>query len=404
MERNDRMNRDLYEHIRSLMDASIHPHRTGGEYYTGYSYGTLYDWDAYFEGIAALYMGYGSRFLQTTVRVFLENEREDGFITRFDQDRPETVYPQMNGEHCKPFLAQMTMLCWLYDGRLDWFGDGLYERMKKYLLYWTERQSAGGFPYYRSAPHSGLDTQTERCGVWESDFDGAVELGCFLYRDLCAFSTLAEMRGREEDAERFEQLAAERKAGVLSMWDEADGFFYDRNVRTGEPIRIKSVTGFAPMWAGIATPRQAQILAFDHMFNPAEFYRNYPLSAMSASEPGFSELPLPGDIGVCNWRGNVWLPMNYLCMHGLMNYGYDGLAELLAYKTAELLAMSHDREFYSSETGAGMGLKPFSGWSLLGYFMPMEAFEGFDPTALDLQPEDMGEYMPYFRLPPAIEL
>ena len=404
MDSSDRMNRDLYGHIRGLMDQSVLPHRSGGEFYTAYPGGTMFDWDSYFDGITALYMGYGTRFLQTFVRVFLRNQREDGFICRFDRETPETLYPQMYGEHIKPFLAQAALLCWLYDGRLDWFTDELYDRMRRYLLYWTEVESVNGDAYYRSGPHSGMDTQTERCGGWEADFDGAADLGSFLYRDLCAFVQLAELRGREEDAERFEQLAAGRKARVLSMWDEADGFFYDRNVRTGEPIRVKTAAGFMPLWAGIATPRQAQILAFDHMFNPSEFFRPYPLSVMAADEPGYSAQPLPGDIGVCNWRANVWMPVNYMCMHGLMNYGYDGLAELLAYKTAELLTRSRDREFYDAETGRGMGLKPFAGWSLLGYFMPMEASEGFDPTALDLLPEDMEAYMPFFRLPPAIEL
>lgn len=61
-----------------------------------------------------------------------------------------------------------------------------------------------------------------------------------------------------------------------------------------------------------------------------------------------------------------------------MEYGFYDLAELTAYKTAQLLAKSQDREFYDTESGKGDGLNPFWGWSLLGYFMPMEAFEDFD--------------------------
>lgn len=356
MDRSDRMNRDLYEHIRSLMRPCVKKDGGGLEYYTAYENGALRDWNAYFDGIVALYMGCGTQLLRNAVRLFLQAQREDGCVPRRILAADGDVVP---GVPCKPFLAQTIVLCWLYDGRLDWFDDGMYEQMRNYLL------------SYGST--------------------GSVELGCFLFRDLSAFSMLADLRGREEDAERFEQLASERKANVLSLWNEADGFFYDRNLQTGGTIREKTLAGFLPMWAGIAAPRQAQILAYDHMLNPSEFYRNYPL-AVRAVETSDATDP------------TVWISYNYLCMHGLMNYGYDGLAELLAYKTAELLAKSHDREAYSAETGRGAGQKPFAGWSLLGYFMPMEALEGFDPTALDVLPEETGEYMPYFHLPPVIEL
>lgn len=402
MEPNDRMNRDLYTHIRQLMERSMYRHRSGPEYYTAYNSRWLFDWDSYFEGVVQLYMGYGTRLQRSFVTLFLSLQREDGFIPRYDPPAPQTVYPQMDDELIKPFLAQSAVLCLHYDGQIDWLGEENYRRMEKYLRYWLERQTKNGFAYYRSGPHSGYDTQTERCGGWEADFDGAVDLNTFLYRELYAFSIIADTLGKTQDSETFCRLADEQKARVLSMWDEADGFFYDVNVRTGQPIRVKTTAAFAPMWAGIASPRQAQILTYDHLFNPNEFFRLYPFATLAANEPGYSAKPLPGDIGVCNWRANTWIPTNYMAMHGLMTYGYHDLAELVAYKTAELLAKSHDCEFYDAETGAGCGESPFSGWSLLGYFMPMEALEGFDPTDLELDADDMYALMPYFRLPPDI--
>ena len=402
MDNNNRTNRDLFEHIQGLMSKGLVAHSSGRKYYTGYSYSTLYDWDQYFEGIVQLYMGYGTEYLQNSVCIFLEAQQKNGFIPRYVPNVPQTTYPQMDGEMVKPFLAQITLLCLKFDGGLKWFTSALYQRMKEYLLYWIGPHSVNGYAFYRSAPHSGLDTQTERCGGWEADFCGGIDLNVFLYRDLIAFSIIAEHLDKKQDQAVFTQYASEYRDKILDCWVEKDGFFYDRNVRTGNPIKVKTLAGMLPMWAGIATASQAQILTYDYLFNPEEFFRPYPFPAMSSSEPGYSETPISGDIGICNWRANTWIPTNYMVMHGLMEYGFYDLAELTAYKTAQLLAKSQDREFYDTESGKGDGLNPFWGWSLLGYFMPMEAFEDFDPTDLELDTDDMYAYMPYFRLGPDV--
>lgn len=78
---NNRTNRDLYEHIKGLMSHGLVEHTSGRKYYTGYSYGTLYDWDQYFEGIVQLYMGYGTQYLQNCVTIFLDAQQENGFIS-----------------------------------------------------------------------------------------------------------------------------------------------------------------------------------------------------------------------------------------------------------------------------------------------------------------------------------
>ena len=41
------------------------------------------------------------------------------------------------------------------------------------------------------------------------------------------------------------------------------------------------------------------------------------------------------------------------------------------------------REFYNGESGEGLGLKRFWGWSVLAYVMPFECETGYDPSKLD---------------------
>ena len=45
---------------------------TGKQYYTGYEYATLYDWDQYFETIVQLYLGWETTYARNGVEIFLD--------------------------------------------------------------------------------------------------------------------------------------------------------------------------------------------------------------------------------------------------------------------------------------------------------------------------------------------
>ena len=49
---------------------------TGKQYYTGYEYATLYDWDQYFEAIVQLYLGWQSDYARLGVEIFLDMQKE----------------------------------------------------------------------------------------------------------------------------------------------------------------------------------------------------------------------------------------------------------------------------------------------------------------------------------------
>ena len=82
---------------------------------------------------------------------------------------------------------------------------------------------------------------------------------------------IAGKLGNTEDGENFKKRAAALAQAVNTiLWDEKDGFYYDRNEKTGESIRIKSIAGFLPLWAGIATPERAKRLVQEHLTNEKE--------------------------------------------------------------------------------------------------------------------------------------
>ena len=190
--------------------------------------------------------------------------------------------------------------------------------------------------------------------------------------------------GKTEDAKKF-HLRATALADKINtiFWDEEDGFYYDRDEHTGELVKVKSVAGFIPLWTGIVPPRRAERLVKEHLINPEEFWTKYPVACYAQTEPDYVQ----GDIRDwgCNWRGTTWIPTNYMIMHGLIDYGYMDVARELARKTLDLVYKCNDvtREFYNGESGEGLGLKRFWGWSVLAYVMPFECELGYDPSKLD---------------------
>ena len=358
--------------------------RSGKPYFTGYDYQSLYDWDQYFESLVQLYLGWGTRYPLSGVDIFLDNQRADGFIPRAI-DPPEMDRPHEASEMVKPFLCQILVLCLREDGDIPFLrGGDRMRRLGRYLRYWLEGldKRGGGLSYWRSAPHTGMDNQRERAGDWDADFCEGVDLNSFLCRELRAYGVLCRALGHDDELRWSEDMLTRRTRAIFEQcWDDQTGFFYDVDARTGRRMAVRSVAGFAPLWARIASPDQARRLVLDHLCDPAQFWRPWPIPAYSAGWSGYSGEYLPGDIG-CAWRCNTWIPTNYYVFQGLRHYGYRDLAATLARKTYDLVDRAGFREYYATESGEGRGLDPFWGWSLLAMFMPFEAETGYDPTDL----------------------
>lgn len=375
---NKYLTKDEFEHIQKLMSRGLVVNdETGLKHFTGYHNTTLYDWDQYFEGIAQIYMGWDTKYIINAVKIYLMYQQENGFSKRAIQNG---YTGEEDFEMVKPFLSQIALLCLDKDKNLDWVNEEIFNRLGKGLDYWLfERdKNKNNLSIWRSSVETGMDNQHERGGLWKSNFCEGVDLNCYLYRECLAYAKICKYRANEKLAEKYSNYAKKRKAAVLTMWNEEDGFFYDKDEKDGSLIKVKSVACLLPIWADIATKEQTERLVKEHILNEKEFWRPYPLPALAATEPGYSPVHLQGDLG-CNWRANTWVPTNYMVMHGLIDYGYKDIAKCIASKTRELICKSGDREYYLSETGEGTGLNPFWGWSILAYFMEDECEEGYNP-------------------------
>jgi hypothetical protein len=150
------------------------------------------------------------------------------------------------------------------------------------------------------------------------------------------------------------------------LWDDATGFYYDRNAKG--LLLEKSYSGLIPFIAGVSSPVQsAQIMVA--LKDPSLFWSDYGIRSLPADdplyEPGYSVSGWKNS----NWRGPVWLPINYLLVQRIDQIDPavgDQLRENLI-NNVELNWQQTGRfyEYYDSATGQGIGADHQTGWTAL---------------------------------------
>ena len=202
----------------------------------------------------------------------------------------------------------------------DWLKAN--RRREEIGLYWFELPGSSGMD---NAPRGGC----------YRDGSGMAHVDLSAQQALSAgyLAQMATVLKKKQLATRFEAERAElaEKINTL-MWSEKTGFYHDifnDCYRYKNIINSKTVAGFWPLLAGIATHGRADRL-IEHLFNPAEFWRKHPVPSLSADDPNYDSLG-------AYWRGGVWAPTNYMVVKGLERYGRRDLAFELAVKHMENL-------------------------------------------------------------------
>ncbi len=339
-------------------------------FFSGYQYGRLYGWDQYFDAILQIYVGWDTKYIRNSLILFLDEMEHTGFI-------PRTLPRVWWGEfHAQPFLAQQALLLLKSGDKMEWFFPKYFYKLKAYLLYWLKQLDirGAGLSVWDHAGHSGMDNHYERAGYFYDAYCEGVDLNSYLVRECYSVANLAKYFGHRKEAEFFETLAERKKEAINKWcWNEQEGIYYDCNAQTGSQIRVKYVGTFATLWANVADKKQAQRLVKEHLLNPNEFARPFPIPALAASEPGYCEGHLEGeDTSCCSWRAHTWMPTNYYVFQGLRSYGFEKEASYIARQSMKMFCDNPFREYYSAETGKGYGLDPFWGWSGLALFMENE--------------------------------
>ena len=224
-------------------------------------------------------------------------------------------------------------------------------------------------------------------GVTYAQADGTAWMAFFCLTMLAIALELAHHDPAYEDiaSKFFEHFVAITDAintlGGGGLWDDEDGFYYDKIVIFGEPYRMltRSIVGLVPLFAVevleddvidklpgfrkrmqwfldnrpdlgqqigkasngkrlLSIPAREQLTrVLEYALSESEFlsrygirslsryYREHPFTAKTrwgvfsiAYDPGESTTSMFG--GNSNWRGPIWFPMNYLLVEALERY------------------------------------------------------------------------------------
>jgi neutral trehalase len=284
------------------------------------------------------------------------------------------VYNQTNDKElldlCVPYLD--AFLTW-YATERDVDDDGLIE-------YGAYKKSSIGdmvqtarfetFDFHATLDNLKMTTHPTRGtgGAWYGNIEG-VDQTCFLAMSERAMIEMCQITGRVEMMKKYQgNLAKRTKAIREKMWDPETKFFYSLDRDTDKKIHIRTIQGFLPLTAGLASDEQAEELV-KQLTDPSLFWSKYPVTTSAMDEPTFK----PDGF----WRGDMWPPTNYLIALGLNRYGYYDVAIELANKMQELVGKydGHAYERYNGVAGVGLGVKDYC-WGVVTWSIAVNTIYG----------------------------
>jgi glucosylglycerate hydrolase len=155
-----------------------------------------------------------------------------------------------------------------------------------------------------------------------------------------------------EDRELIERWIERGRAGLDEQWDPHLGLCVDHDVLADEPLRVRTVAGFAPLISGgLDRPRVLDLLAtLDSRAFAGNPDLRHPLPpSTSPEEPGFHPRSY--------WRGPVWPVANWLLWWSLLRAGESGRAQMMRRETLEELSEGGFAEYFEPFTGEALGSK-----------------------------------------------
>jgi hypothetical protein len=285
---------------------------------------------------------------------------------------------------------------------LEW----AYPRLKRYHEWWLSDRGDGqpwrdgnrdGLLEWgsdRGATPSTAGRGNLQAAKWESGMDDSpmydeaaydphtytlnlddVGLNSLYTLDAECLAKIAAILGKDEDSRKFAAEYEHTKQLVREkLWNEKDGIYENRFWNGSFSSRL-STTNFYPLFAGIATPQQAERMIREHLLNPQEFWGKYVAPTIARNDAAFPDQ--------FYWRGAIWGPTNYMLYEGINRYRFDQVALEYAQKNYDLFMddwrlNQHDNEQYNSWGGTGGGDTHYT-WGALLCLVSLEQYIDVNP-------------------------
>ena len=348
----------------------------------------LFDWDTFF---AAELAAVGSRDLAyANVLEILNETTPEGFVPNYGRAGNWKSF-----DRSEPPVGAITVLA-LYQQYHDrWLLEDSFDRLLKWNRWWTAHRDVQGYLVWGSDGENrpaNLDDHsagTLQGAKYESGIDNGPQFDAAYYNasthkmefadvglmslyiaDSKALAAMADILGKNEDAQLLRESALKYDGTLATLWDPGTGIFLNKDLHNGTFSHRLSPTNFYPLLAKAATSQQADEMIQKHLLNPNEFWGDRVLPAIAQNDQAFGDQDY--------WRGRIWGPMNYLVYRGLLNYETPlaiRARQQLADKSMDLFlrewtSKGHVHENYSAVSDNSDGVRnsdAFYHWgSLLG--------------------------------------
>ncbi|MDP1746568.1 MAG: trehalase family glycosidase [Bacteroidota bacterium] len=289
-------------------------------------------WDSYFTILG----------LVKSEKIDLAKGMIDNFCFMFNRFK---IIPMRNryynlGTSQIPFLTSMALEVFAVKKDLSWLKKTMKVAELELQNYWMNAELTEKHLVYkglsRYCDHFITHLGSEHESGWDmtSRFNDRcldylpIDLNTALYKYETDLSMVYKLFKNKAKYIHFKTQAENRKKQIVSlMWNKDLNFFFDYNYTKKQQNLFYSVAGFYPLWANLATAKQAKLI------------RDYALPIFE-HEGGIANTQSYGlseDIKQHDYP-NGWPHQQWIVIQGLINYGYNDDAKRIARKWLDMNA------------------------------------------------------------------
>lgn len=239
-----------------------------------------------------------------------------------------------------PFLTSMILEIFSVDKDVPWLRKSMKIAELELEKYWMNENLVEKHIVYkglsRYCDHHITHLGSEHESGWDmtSRFNDRcldylpIDLNTCLYKYQIDLAETYRLIKNQNKHKYYKEQAEKRKKQIISlMWNDKSKFFFDFNLLKKKKSTFYSVAGFYPLWAKLATEKQAHLI------------RKYalPLFEQEGGIVNTRRFGLSKDIKQHDYP-NGWPPQQWIVIKGLLNYGFRGDAERIARKWLEMNA------------------------------------------------------------------
>ncbi len=153
-----------------------------------------------------------------------------------------------------------------------------------------------------------------------------IDLNTCLYKYETDLSKIYGLLKNHPKSKYYQEQAEKRKRNIVSlMWNDKLNFFFDYNKNLKRQSNFFSVAGFYPLWAKLATKKQAQLIR-DKIL---------PLFECDGGIANTQSKGLSDEVKQHDYP-NGWPCQQWIVIKGLLNYGFQSDAERIAKKWLDM--------------------------------------------------------------------